>query len=300
VGPPPHSASARARTAPGGEQVGVVGLGGIGRGVAGGLVNAGHPVLVFDVSDDALRTRPQGTDPVASLPQLAAAVDVVFVAVWDDAQVRDVVTGADGLLAGERAPSAVVVLSTTTPATIRAVAGVAAERGVAVLDCGVAGGVRALAEQQIVAMVGGEDGPFERVRGLIGAFADPVVHVGDPGTGMAMKLARNLITYAERVVLWEAADLALGAGVGERPFLDVVRATDRWNAHTVLLDAGFMPPTASGGDPDFAARSASYAHKDLDAALRLADALELELPLTARAQRRYEVAVGRGPEPSEA
>jgi 3-hydroxyisobutyrate dehydrogenase len=274
------------------EREAVIGLGGIGAGAARGVLARGLDLVAYDVRPEAIAAL-EGAQPADSPSAAAERADVVLIAVWDDAQVRAVLEGADGVFEATRPPRVVVVLSTTTLATIRWADEQLARRGIGFLDCGVAGGVKALAQASIVAMAGGTEEAMRTARPVLETFADPVIHLGPAGAGMAAKLARNMITYTERVVVWEATRLAAAADVDPSAFLDVVRATDKWNFHTALTDRGFLPG-AEPPDSHFAEQTASYAHKDLLAALELGRQVDIPLPVTELADQLYPGAVGKG------
>jgi 3-hydroxyisobutyrate dehydrogenase-like beta-hydroxyacid dehydrogenase len=278
-------------------RVGVIGLGGIGAGAVRGLRHGGFETTIYDLQA-GVRTAlaaETGARAVDSVAGAAEDSDVLLVAVWDDKQVREVIAGPLGVLEAAQLPRVVVILSTTTVETIHWAEGILAPRGAAAVDCGVAGGVKALASGAIVAMAGGDAASLDFVGPILGAFADPVIPMGPLGSGMAAKLARNMITYAERVVVWEAINLAAASGVEPSRFVDVIKATDRWNTHTALLDRGFLPSPHASGDPVFAAQAAAYAHKDLGVAAELAGELGVTLDLAAVADEFYDAAVAIEP-----
>jgi 3-hydroxyisobutyrate dehydrogenase-like beta-hydroxyacid dehydrogenase len=272
-------------------RVAVIGLGGIGAGAARGVIAKGLELVAYDIRPEAIEAI-EGARAATSPRAAAEAADFVLIAVWNDEQVRAVLTGPDGVLEASEPPRVVVVLSTTTLETIRWADAELGERGIGFIDCGVAGGVKALAEASIVAMAGGTVAAMDAARPVLEAFADPVIHLGPSGAGMAAKLARNMITYTERVVVWEATRLAVAAEVDPEAFLEVVRATDKWNFHTALTDRGFLPGVEPP-DPRFAEQTASYAHKDLLAALELGRQVQAPLPVTELADQLYPEAVGR-------
>jgi 3-hydroxyisobutyrate dehydrogenase-like beta-hydroxyacid dehydrogenase len=200
-------------TAPNAATAGVIGLGDIGRGVAGALAKAGMGLTVCDI-------RPEATEPfahsarIASGPaDLAGTSDVIVVAVVDDAQVLAVLGGDEGALAGAKPGSIVLVLSTVSPDTVQSVAELAATVGVDVLDCGVSGGPAAAAEGSLVAMLGGDQAVIDRVAPVLDGFSSQAVRMGPLGAGLQAKLARNLVQYASWLAAYEAQELAESAGI---------------------------------------------------------------------------------------
>lgn len=205
--------------------VGIVGLGMIGGGVARALDGKGFALRGYDIRPEAFDGLPAAIERAPSPAAASRGVATVLIAVMDDPQVRDALVGKHGVLSASPAPRTVVVLSTVTLDTVRWAADQGRARGVAVLDCGVSGGPQALAQAGITAMVGGDDDAVAVARPVLQGFADPVVHCGVLGNGMRAKLARNLITYSEWMVAWEAARLAVAAGVPRERFAECVRAT---------------------------------------------------------------------------
>src|SRR6202035_5311388 len=159
------------------------------------VLRAGLDLVVCDLRAEATAPFEPAAHVAATPALLGARADVVIVAVVDDHQVLAVLAGDDGALAGAVPGSAVVILSTVSPATVDAVAALAARRDVDVLDCGVSGGPQASADGALVAMVGGDASVVERVRPALDCFTSLVVHMGPVGAGLKAKLARNLVQY---------------------------------------------------------------------------------------------------------
>ena len=266
-------------------RTGVVGLGDIGRGVAGTLQRAGVDLVVCDVRADA--TEPfRDTSTVAGTPgDLAHLCDIAVVAVVDDAQVRSVVLGDGGIATSGGSCRAVVILSTVSTETVTEVAGQAAEQGVLVVDCGVSGGPAAAADGQLVCMVGGTEEAVDRVRPVLAVIGSDVLHMGPLGAGLSAKLARNIVQYGSWLAAYEAQVLAEAAGISLPLLARAIRESDQriGGASTLMFrdtaqplrpdlksDAGLIPPMTA---------ASRLAHKDLRAALELGGALGVPLPL---------------------
>ncbi len=276
--------------------VGVIGLGAIGDGVAGSVLRAGLPLVVCDVRAEATERYRDGATVADGPASLARDADVVVVAVVDDAQVHAVLSGADGALAAARPDTIFLVVSTITPACIDAVAGEAADLGHPVLDCGVSGGPSAAASGELVCMVGGDAATIERARPVLDAMGSLTVHMGLLGTGLAAKLARNLVQYASWLAAYEAQVLAEAAGVDLAKLAQVIRASDaKIGGASTLMFRSTVAPFEDGDDAGLveAMRSASLlAHKDLHAALELGGALGVTLPLAVMTDERCDAIFG--------
>src|SRR6202034_2149544 len=112
-----------------------------------------------------------------------------------------VLSGPDGGLAAAGPDTICMVVSTISAPCVQAIGAEAAALGVAVLDCGVTGGPAAAASGDLVCMVGGDPAVIERAGPVFDAISSLAVPMGPFGTGLAAKLARNLITYGS----WLAA-----------------------------------------------------------------------------------------------
>src|SRR3989441_7515559 len=136
-------------------RVGFIGVGAMGSRMAGRLLAANHDVAVYNRTPE--RTRPlqqRGAKVAATAKQLATGVDIVFSSVANDAALEQGMFGPDGALAGARAGSIVIEMSTVNPRTSRQVHEAARSKGVAVLDAPVSGSTVQAEQGQLVIFVG--------------------------------------------------------------------------------------------------------------------------------------------------
>src|ERR1019366_3819114 len=227
---------------------------------------------------------------------LGARSDVVVVAVVDDRQVLAVLDGADGALAGMARGATVVILSTVSLETVESVAASASARGVDVVDCGVSGGPAAATEGTLVAMVGGDAAAIERVRPVLDSFTSLVVHMGPLGAGLKAKLARNLVQYGSWLAAFEGQRLAEASGIDLRKLATGGRGGDRKiGGAATLMFRDTVSPWLEDDDRAMvqAMRAAAgLAHKDLAAALELAEELGITLPVARMTDARCDAVFG--------
>jgi 3-hydroxyisobutyrate dehydrogenase-like beta-hydroxyacid dehydrogenase len=278
--------------------VGVIGLGSIGAGVATNVARSGLPLVVCDVRAEAT-DRYLDTGVVAESPSdLVRQSDVVIVAVVDDDQVHAVLSGPEGGLAAADPSTTIIIVSTISVPCIRAIGAEAAVLGVPVLDCGVSGGPGAAASGDLVCMVGGDPEVIERVSPVFDAFGSLTVTMGPFGTGLAAKLARNLVQYGSWLAAYEGQVLAEAAGIDLANLAKVVRVSDAsiGGASTLMFRKTVAPFTAEDDEGLVGAMrtAAQLAHKDLSAALDLAASLEVVLPLAAMTEDRCDQIFGMG------
>ena len=270
-------------------RAGFVGLGNIGRPMARRLVEGGLATTVFDVVPDAVaELEKAGARAASSARAVAEAADVVGVCVRDDADVRAVVTGPEGLLAGATAGSVIAIHSTVLPRTVREVGALAAARDVGVVDACVTGGPTGAATGTLTFMVGGDPAHLERCRPAFATSARSIVHTGDLGSGAATKLCNNLMTYLGFLAAFEATHLARSAGLSEERLEEVTRAngnlTDQMRAFLALHKI----PEAQRRDAGLQRMLEAYttlAEKDLAVTLAFAREHGVTLPGTALCQQ---------------
>lgn len=226
-------------------RVGFIGLGSQGAPMARRIVEAGFETTLWARRAEALAPFADTAARVAGSPaEVAAASDLVCLCVVDDQGVEEV---AEGVLAGFRKGGIIAVHSTVHPDTCRRLAERALGQGVSVLDAPVSGGGRGAAEGTLLVMVGGPGEAVEVCRPVFSSYGDPVVHLGDVGTGQVAKLLNNLLFTAQ---LGLAADtLALGGELGLDP-VELGRMLTRGSSASFalgrLVDAGGTLERISG------------------------------------------------------
>lgn len=265
------------RSASDGLRVGVLGLGAIGLGVAQSLLRSGRAPVVCDRRVRAADPLNGAVAQASSAAELADTCDVVLVAVLDEFQVREAVTGPDGILAGARTGLIVVLLSTVAIPVVHDMADLCAARGVHLLDCGVTPGHEA-PNNNLVGFVGGPNDVVARAMPVLEDFARAIVHCGPLGSGMTVKIARNVVSYCAWSAVDEAVNLATAAGIPAATLLAALSEADA--RHPQYLKNLEVRVSEVDVPPDRIANALLVAAKDLSAATDLAKVHGLHLPLT--------------------
>lgn len=191
---------------------GVIGLGGIGGGVAQCLQRAGQLAAIYDVRAEAAERVP-GAPPMSATPKdLAAASDCVLIAVLNGEQTIDVLSGPDGVLAAGKPGQTVILLSTISMSELETSQKLCADAGVTLIDCGVTNGPKS-GENGLICLAGGSDKDMAKAKPIFDGFAGQVIHMGGPGTGMAAKIARNTTFFGCMRAGYEGAVIARNYGV---------------------------------------------------------------------------------------
>jgi 3-hydroxyisobutyrate dehydrogenase len=204
-------------------RVGFIGLGSQGAPMARRIVEGGYPTTLWARRPEALEAFADTSAEIADTPaELAAASELVCLCVVGDADIDELACGADGLLSAMRPGSAIAVHSTVHPSTCTELAKKAASQGVSVIDAPVSGGGGAAAEGRLLVMVGGDTDVVERCRPVFETYADPVVHLGELGSGQTTKLINNLLFTANLATAATALSLAKALGVEPDRLTEVV------------------------------------------------------------------------------
>jgi 3-hydroxyisobutyrate dehydrogenase-like beta-hydroxyacid dehydrogenase len=258
--------------------VAVLGTGRMGSAMAERLAGQGVAVVLYNRSPDravALAER-IGATVAASPSEAAARADVVISMVADDAAVRDLFDGPDGVAAGIRAGAVAIDMSTVLPDTIRAVAPAVRARGAGVLDAPVSGSVASTAAGELTIMVGGETGDLERARPILDRLARRVFHLGPLGSGAAMKLAVNTLIFGLNQCVAEGLVLAERNGIDRALAYDVLAASAAGAPMLGYKRANFVEPETTP-----VAFSLALADKDLRLIAQLAGASGTTMPQSA-------------------
>jgi len=196
------------------ERIGFIGLGIMGKPMAGHLAKAGHTVTVWNrTASKAADLVKAGARQASSPKEAAAQSDITIVMVADTPDVRQVVMGPNGVAEGARRGSVVVDMSTISPVATREIAKALAERGVEMLDAPVSGGEKGAIDAALSIMVGGKPEVFERVLPVFQQMGKNIVHIGDHGAGQVTKACNQLVLSLTILGVAEAIHLARKAGV---------------------------------------------------------------------------------------
>ncbi len=271
-------------------RVAFVGLGVMGFPMARHLAGKGHALTVFN------RTPARAEDWCARFPgrragtprEAAARAEMVFSCVGNDDDLRSVVLGPDGILAG-LAPGGIVVDHTTASATVaRELATVAVEQGKHFIDAPVSGGQAGAENGTLTIMCGGEAEPFARAEPVLRAYGRAVTHMGPPGSGQLTKMVNQICIGGLLQALAEAIVFTQRAGLDP----DTVLATiSKGAAQSWQMENRW--PTMVAGKFDFGF-AVDLMRKDLGIVLEEARRNGSPLPVTALVDQFYRVIQDRG------
>ncbi len=262
--------------------MGFIGLGVMGRSLAGHLLKAGYPLVVYS------RTRASaegaiaaGAQWAASPAELAPRCRLIFTMVGLPRDVEEVYLGPSGLLPKAAPGSLLVDLTTSTPALAQRIAETAAKRGILALDAPVTGGDVGARNAQLSIMVGGDAAAFVRAEPVLRLFGPTIVHHGSAGSGQHAKMCNQIMIACTMMGICEALAYAGGAGLDPQLLLKSTSGggAASWSLQTLaprILQGNFAPGFY-----------VKHFCKDLAIALAAAKEMRLDLPGLALGEKLY-------------
>lgn len=270
-------------------EIGVVGLGNMGGGMARRLLQLGRKVVGFDVVPAAMaRFESAGGTAMPSPAMVARSAAVVICSLPDPKAVREAVAGEQGVLAGAKPGSTLIETSTIDPITIRDLAERCGKAGVGLLDATLSGQPPQAESGELVMFVGGPAALLEQHRELLSALTRQFHHTGDIGTAKTVKLVNNLMALGNTAVAAEAFLLGVRCGMEPQRLYDIL-STSGGRSHHFNYDF----PRVIVGDfrPGF---KTTLALKDISLIIDLAQQEGYPVELAPVLRRLYQQAVEAG------
>lgn len=263
-------------------RIGWIGTGVMGQSMAGHLLQAGYPLSVFNrTRDKANSLIESGATWRATPAEVAESSDVVFSIVGYPEDVRAVILGEDGVLAGARPGAIVVDMTTSRPALAAEIARLAEERQIHAIDAPVSGGDVGARNGKLSIMIGGQPDIVESLRPVWEILGQTWVHQGGPGAGQHTKMVNQTLIASGMIGVCEALLYAWRAGLNLETVLQSVSsgAAGSWSLSNLaprIIDNDF--------DPGF---FVEHFIKDMGIALDEAGRMGLALPGLALANQLY-------------
>lgn len=251
-----------------GPAVGVVGLGQMGGGIARNLDKAGMLVGAYDVNSAAFGAQNFSSRVTNMSPaELGKLCDIVIFVVPASPQIREVLTGPQGLLSVKRNAQVICDLTTSFPPDTLELIKLAEAAGRDYLDCGMTGGATGADQGKLSLFIGGDAKVLDRARPALEKFTVKLMHLGPAGAGQAMKLVHNMILHTTFLATVEGCRILEDAGLD---LAAVVDALNSGNARSYTTEFRFPKHIVSG---KWDARSyVSNLAKDLGMAVRYSNA----------------------------
>jgi 2-hydroxy-3-oxopropionate reductase len=270
-------------------RIGFIGLGIMGKPMAGHLAKAGDTLYVHDRTyESAAALAALGAIPCKSPKEVAERSEIVFLMLPDTPDVEEVLFGLDGVVTGIKSGSTVVDMSSISPIETRKFAERLRNRGVEMLDAPVSGGQIGAQNVTLSIMVGGKAEVFERIKPLFEKMGKNIVYIGGNGDGQICKVANQIVVALTIEAVGEALLLASKAGAD---VMKVREALLGGFAQSRILDVHGERMIKRTFQPGFRIR---LHQKDLRLALQTGRELGVSLPNTATAQELFNAVSASG------
>ena len=271
-----------------------IGLGNMGAPMAANLVSAGHQVTVFDLfpaamqalvdagarSADSAAAAAKGAAFVISMLPAGKHVQGLYLGNSD--------TGEEGLLSVLDSSTIILDSSTIDAVTARKVGAAAKERGIAMMDTPVSGGVAAASAGTLAFMCGGDKAAFEKAKPVLQAMGKNLFHAGDNGAGQIAKICNNMLLSVLMVGTSEALSLGVDNGLDPSVLSDIMLASSgrNWTLEVYNPYPGVMDTAPASNDykPGF---MVDLMCKDLGLALEAASGSRSATPMGELASKLY-------------
>jgi len=268
--------------------IGFIGLGIMGRPMAGHLQAAGHTLFLHDIGALPQALLDGGAIGCASGKDVASKAEIVILMVPDTPHVEAVLFGKDGVAEGLSAGKIVIDMSSISPIATKEFAAKINALGCDYLDAPVSGGEVGAKEASLTIMVGGPDKAFETVRPLFEKMGKNVTLVGGTGDGQTTKVANQIIVALTIEAVGEALLFASKAGADPAR---VRKALMGGFASSRILEVHGQRMVDRKFDPGF---RIELHQKDLNLALQGAKSLQISLPNTATCQELFNSCAAHG------
>ena len=254
-------------------QVGYLGVGNMGQPMAGKLMDGGHDLVVYDISEAAMEPLLQRQARRASSPkEIGDRCEIAIVSLPTLAAFRAAVLGPDGLAQGSALKLLINTCTVGVP-FLREVEAALAPRGIAIVDCPISGGPAGARAGTLSVMVSGDPAAVEKVRSLISLWGPTLTIAGDkPGAAQILKLTNNILFAVALAATSEAFVMGAKGGLDPELMLNAINAGSGRNGATLTV----LPNAVL--DRSFGYGAATHIlMKDID--LAIAQGEELGVPM---------------------
>ena len=270
-------------------KVGFIGVGFMGQHMAKHILDGGHDLTIYDISETAAKNLVKaGAKSVSSPSEVAAVSEVIFTSLPTPQDVEQVVLGEGGILAGALEGTTLFDLSTTDPETITRISNSASQRGINVLDAPVSGGTIGAEQGTLCVMVGGDKNKYDNYKSVLDLIGNQVVYCGNLGAGAVCKIVNNLIGMTLGVVLSEAFSLGVKAGVDPMTLYNAVSMSSGETRQMHTFPSGLFE---GNFEPGFKLELGS---KDVGLATNLGRSLRVPMDVSNLIQQKYVEAQNKG------
>lgn len=272
------------------DKIGFIGLGRMGRPMAGNMQRKGFSLMVYDIAEAPVQALVElGAVAAGSVAELAGECRTVITVLPSHVEVEDVLLGGGGIVSAAESGTLVMDMSTVDPASTDRMAAALADAGMRFVDAPI-GRLASHADRgECLFMVGADDADFDQVRPMLDAMGTDIHHCGPPGSGIRTKLVNNYLAITSCQMNAEALALTQRFGLDLEKTLNVIHGTTATNGQ---LKVNYASKVLAGDtEPGF---QIDLAHKDLSLVMSAANAGRVPMTIGAAARESLSMARARG------
>lgn len=273
-------------------EIGFIGLGKMGSGMAANIRKAGYSLTVYDISREAAGPLLKDGAVWANTPKdVATASDIIFTSLPGPKEVESVALGENRILEGIHPGGVYIDLSTNSPETVRKLYDRFKEKRAYVLDAPVNNGVPESMGGRLIMIVGGDEDVYQRCRAVLETIADKIQYMGKIGSGSICKIIHNCISLGIQTIAAEGFSLGMKAGMKPEDILWVINksAVGKGLFFHYLMPEVYLPRHFE--PPRFSLRSA---FKDVALGTALGREYEVPMPISNLVLQELMTALNRG------
>jgi 3-hydroxyisobutyrate dehydrogenase-like beta-hydroxyacid dehydrogenase len=259
-------------------RLGFIGIGNMGSRIAKRLLEHGYQVIAYNRSLEAAEALVKyGATVANSIAELASEADVILSSLTNDDAVKSVYADPQGVFAYLRRGSAIIEMSTVSPATSRELYDLSRQAGVKFLDSPVSGSTPSAEEGTLTLFCGGDEELFQAAQPIFSSIAHQNYYLGGSGSGTAMKLVANTLLGVGMQAIAESVALGQKEGLDRHRLLEVL-------SHTAVIAPAHLGKLSRADHGDYSAQFAiRLMNKDFGLVLETAAAAKVPMPATAAA-----------------
>jgi 3-hydroxyisobutyrate dehydrogenase-like beta-hydroxyacid dehydrogenase len=258
-------------------RIGVIGTGLMGFPIVCNLFNDGFGVTGYDINPKAIESLKEKSIPVAkNAREVAMNSDVIISVLNECSQLRGMLEGKDGLLAGVENGKVIIDFSTSDPEESVPLGEYLATKSITYMDCGMTGGRAGAVGRKLVFMVGGNKDTFEKYKYILEKLAKSITYIGPSGCGHTMKLIHNAVSHATFLAVMEATVLGKKLGMDITAMIEIFNIG---NARSYATEVRFPKHILTGTyDMGYAYKSG---YKDMKLIMKSAEKMKFNMPIGA-------------------
>jgi 3-hydroxyisobutyrate dehydrogenase len=259
-------------------RLGFIGIGNMGSRMARRLLQHGYQLMAYNRTREAAEVLVKyGATVAGSIAELASEADVILSSLPNDDAVKNVYTHPEGVLAYAHRGSAVIEMSTVSPATSRELYDLSREARVKFLDAPVSGSTPAAEQGALTIFCGGDEELFQAAQPIFSSIASQHFYLGSSGSGTAMKLVANTLLGVGMQAIAESVALGQKEGLDRHRLLEVL-------SHTAVVAPAHLGKLPRADRGDYSAQfPIRLMNKDFRLILETAAAARVAMPATAAA-----------------